>query len=71
MKTFSFILLNFLMHSTNSNSRTSLIKTEKKIKIADLLRFFAFYINNLILICIDLKGTPWDETFSMLSILKI
>ena len=32
-----------------TSSRTSSIMAEKKIKMSDLLRFFAFYVNNLTL----------------------
>ena len=46
MKSFSFILLKFGMHVTNKQLSEKFVTTEKKIKMADLLWFFAFYVNN-------------------------
>ena len=36
------------MHVTNDQFSDKLNNGRKKIKMADLLRFFAFYVNNLI-----------------------
>ena len=48
MKSFSCILPKFVMHVTNDQFSDKFnIKWPKKIKMADLLRFFSFYVNNL------------------------
>ena len=43
MKSFSCILLKFVMHATNKQISDKLNIGWKKIKMADLLRFFTFY----------------------------
>ena len=49
MKSFSFILLKFAMHVTNNQFSDEINNGWKKIKMVDLLQFFAFYVNNLTL----------------------
>ena len=41
-----------------TTSRTSSIMAEKKFKMADLLRFFTFYVNNLTLWARKLEKFP-------------
>ena len=47
LKSFPRILFKLLCMLLISSSWTSSIMAEKKFKMADLLRFFAFYVNNL------------------------
>ena len=51
LKSFSCILFKFvmLMLLMPSSQKSSIMAEKKKIKMADLLRFFAFYVNNLTL----------------------
>ena len=48
-KVFNVSFQNLLFMLRMTSSRTILLMAEKKIKMADLLRFFTFYVNNLIL----------------------
>ena len=45
----SCILPKFVMHVTNDQFSDKFNNGQKKINMADLLRFFAFYVNNLTL----------------------
>ena len=49
MKRFSFILLKCVMHVTNKQFSDKFDNSWKKFKMADLLWFFAFYVNDLTL----------------------
>ena len=48
-KFFTLSFSNLLCMLLMTSSRTSAIMAEKKKKMADLLRFFTFYVNNLTL----------------------
>ena len=49
LKSFSHILFKFVMHVTNDQFSDKFNNGRKKKKMADLLRFFTFYVNNLTL----------------------
>ena len=49
LKSFSHILFKFVMHVTNDQFSDEFNNGRKKKKMADLLRFFTFYVNNLTL----------------------
>ena len=49
-KSFPCILSKFVMHVTNDQFSDKFNNGQKKLKMADLLRFFAFYVNSLTLL---------------------
>ena len=49
LKSFSHILFKLVMHVTNKYFLDKFNNGRKKKKMADLLRFFSFYVNNLTL----------------------
>ena len=49
LKSFLRILFKFVMHVTNDQFSDKFNNGRKKKKMADLLRFFTFYVNNLTL----------------------